>query len=310
MSVFSVVEVWGPRQGGYNELAQRDYTRGFQVRTTSQNDGVTVAGSAVDPNTGIAIPKVFSFYTDQNGNVDKGAFVRSVEPKQDQDDPYTWLVTVRYSSLIGRLNLGRHNDSAEAAQKGQTDQNPLNRPTVIRLQTQNGTRIVHYDLKGRLIANSAGQPLPSKQLDDSRLLLTFSKNLAASNFGQAGQYKDAVNSASFFGFGPDEVKCVAIEQQFNWENAQGYWKFDYSFLIRTETTPNATGWAIDEIIPDQGWYQLDANSKPQKINDNTGGTPSGPFPLDGNGKVAAVGKGANLAFTFYNRLDLNALGLP
>jgi hypothetical protein len=330
MAVTSVKEVWSERAGSYDERAAREYTRSFLVTINDAGEGVTVAGAAVDPVTGQQVPRIHDVYTDRRGNRDVGAVCRKLEVKQDQDDPFTWRVTANYSSTIfgGASNFGRRNDAPEQARDGNTNQNPLSRPTVVKWNSVPRQRYARFDMDGKPLVNSAGDFYPAHPLDDSQVRLTFSRNEASFNSQVAGSFKDAVNSQPFFGYAAGMVKVENIDAESAFENGVYYWKVGYAFHIRTETimliartvgspytvpTP-VVGWHIEEWLQDKGRRKLLADGTRDWITDGKGVATGDDTALDGAGHVLNTSTpGTPLfynQFRFYNLKDLNTLQLP
>jgi hypothetical protein len=135
--ILSVQEIWDPALGSdANQRALRGVLRTFRVRTTSKADGAALVQTAVDPNTGVSVPLLFSFYVDANGNPDVTLLATDIDAKL-HTDPTDWIVTVRYSNVV---------DNPEMAAQGFVQYHPLLRPAVPRWTIERPRRVAKFDL--------------------------------------------------------------------------------------------------------------------------------------------------------------------
>jgi hypothetical protein len=185
MAVTSVTEIWDSRDGSSDEMFVDTLTRQFRVRTDSMLDGPSTISVAN------GLPRRWDIYQDPNGFPDLFARCQKLAVKQT-DDPFTWIATATYTSK--RV----FKEEAKQAQKGgnQVDQNPLNRPPDISWSLTTYQRAVAFDASdGRPIMNSAADKFdPPIEIDDSRLVLVYSRNEATFTAQLALDYQDAVNS--------------------------------------------------------------------------------------------------------------------
>src|SRR5687767_9681775 len=93
MAVVSVNELPGV-EGGVNDKFETEYTRKFQVITSSPLDGPV----AVIAPTGI--PRIGDPYLTSTEQ-DLTAIAKEIRPKQDDDNPKRWEVTVTYGRSTG-----------------------------------------------------------------------------------------------------------------------------------------------------------------------------------------------------------------
>ena len=303
MAVVAVTEIWKGRQATRDMGNVREYTRTFLVQCTELTDGPFTVGNT--PVTGI--PPLYSSYVDLSGAVDLGALVVKYRPRQ-MEEPLYWEVEVQYSSDVTRFQSPRQmgqsgrSGKAEQAAKGQQDQNPLNRPPVIKIGDAKFQKpcwsAINLAWSGTIpppklllnagsnqpvrIANSAGSAYdPIPEIDDSRLRVTIDRNEAIANFAQIAQYKDATNADTFWGMGPGCVK-VGITCESAFENNLFYWKKTYTLDFRPET------WCT--VLLDQGMTQLsyDQNPRQTPIKDHKTGAYYGKeLALNGFGQPLA-----------------------
>ncbi|WP_254509892.1 hypothetical protein [Anatilimnocola floriformis] len=257
MSIVSVREVGGGREGSVNEKGERRYTRVFQVITDSALDGPLLVRTAP------GIPGRGNIYATAT-EFDPGAKVKTITPSQS-DNPKIWEVRVEYDSVT--------EDEPE---------NPLERPPEVSWSAAPYSRVAWKDNDGKAIVNSAGHYFdPPLEVDDSRPVLSVTRNEAAFNPSLAIDYQDAVNSDGFLGFSPGQAKVAKIDASSATENDIFYWKVSYEFHFRRE------GWELSVL--DQGRYEK-IGGKPVPIpefdvagNEIPGSQVTDPVPLNGAG---------------------------
>src|SRR5262249_46326548 len=136
---------------------------------------------------------------------DLGALCNSVTCEQNDDAPRRWVVTCEYGP--------------PTVEQGQQQENPLLRPAVLTWGFTQNSRAVWKDVNGTPIQNSAGDAFdPPPEIDDSRPVLTVTRNEAGFNPAIAIQYQDAVNSDQFLGFNAGVVKINGISSTSQSEN--------------------------------------------------------------------------------------------
>lgn len=228
MAVLSVNKMRSGRAGSVDETDVRRYTELYIVRTDDRNDDVTVVGGHPD------IPKLFAIYP-----FDAAAGVVLISPKQHDDSPFVWEVTVEYSTEFEERN-----------------EDPLLRPAEIFWGTAKFTAIAERDIDGNAVTNSAMVYFdPPIEKDDSRPVLTIVRNQAQYSVGLAVEYQDAVNEDPFFGFSPGVVKMESITARTVTENKKRFWEVAYEFHMRRE------GWTVHVL--DQG--RQDINGRPLRM---------------------------------------------
>jgi hypothetical protein len=228
MAVVSAVETWSGREASRDASNVREYKRTFLVTCSSMKDGPFTVGT---PFTGI--PTLFSYYVDQAGAIDLGARVHKYAVRQRAEDPFTWEVDVLYTSAVGKRpppGSGR-SGKAEQADKGGVDDNPLNRPAVVRFQAQKFDKAFKFDKNGWPLRNFAGTPFQAQVIDDTRTIITIDLNRPALDRSMVDQYQDALNSDNWWGYLPKTCKMSAtVESAF--ENGVLYWKYSLTIERR------------------------------------------------------------------------------
>jgi hypothetical protein len=204
------------------------------------------------------------------GNADPGALAKEITARQAGDDePFTWIVEVRYSTNIEQPDYG--------------NLNPLLRPPEVSWGIAKFTRPLWKDKDGNAITNSAKEYFdPPLETEDFRITLTIERNEASYSADTTLKYVMSVNEKPFFGAAAETVKCVGIRGQRAFEKATLYWKVTYEFEVREEK------W--DAVVIDQGYSELkDGVAVP--IRDRRTGTAFGsPQRLDGTGKPLTPGQ--------------------
>lgn len=205
MSVVSVKELY-TRTSEINEKGQRSYTRTFQVITDDQWTGPAVVREAV----GIAVGDTYLTSTEY----DDYAYCLSKSASCTAEDGKQWTVTVAYGP------------------PPETDsQNPLNDPPEITWSFSQFQRPAEQTRNGEAIVNVCGDPFANEiSRDDSRPILSITRNEAFFSAALAYLYRDCVNSDSFMGAsaGQAKVSNISSTRQFN-PNFGFYWKTSYEF---------------------------------------------------------------------------------
>jgi hypothetical protein len=287
--ILSVNEIWDGRQGSVDTKNVRNYTRTFRVITDSMVDGPFQVTDIPPP-----FPSIFSFYSDPAGGIDLGAFCTKITPRQT-DEPFVWIVTCEFSSKV---------DNPEQAQAGDTDKDPLTRPSVVKWSMAKFQRVLDRDVNDDPIVNSAGERFdPPIEIDDSRPVLSITRNEPTIDPANIVAYQDAVNTDTFFGCDPGTAKIDSIEAESAFENGTFYWKVSYTIHFRRE------GWDVQPL--DQGYHHLIAGVPTVNRDPQSGNPYPAPRLLDGSGNL--LGTGADpvfLDFEAYKEMPFAPLALP
>lgn len=302
MAVVSAEETWEGRDGtesldGRGVLV-RTYKRVWRVLT---DDALT---GQLEVINAVGVPAMWAIYaTDEE--TDLGARVVERMPKQDTDDPWLWLVEVKYSS--------KWQDEAAAVA------NPLERPSKISWQSVDFQEAVEVDEEGTSIINSAYEPYDPPVLRDAgRLTCAITKNLSEFDpVFYAGYLKPAKasNDGTFLGFEAGQVKILKVscgEQQY--ENEVSYYPVRIEFDVLTgywdEEEEELLTW--DRYLLDQGYSTINLDTLKQQPILEAGQPVAKPRLLDGEGQLldASADPAWFLGpFVLHPRKDFDALDI-
>ena len=234
-----------------NTKGARTYQRKFKLRTTSQADGPFAVGSNGSlPIIGNAHPE------------DANAFCISLQV--ENTNPWAgWTVTANYSD------------------ERTIDDTPTDDAASISWGSEQFQKPAVFDLSGKLIVNSAGDPFdPPAMMDDSRRVVTVEKNLAVVP-SWILDYQDAVNSDVFsvdgisIGIGKAKMQNVTVSPR---QRRNGTTFRTVTFTIHLQRD----GWLLD--ILDAGFREKVSGGRRNIKNNGDGEAPTAPVPLDGNGQ--------------------------
>lgn len=286
MAVTRVAET--SRSGGVDREWKRSYRRTFVVEVDSPYDGaVTVIGS---------LPvQLGNYYLVVDGlgaavEHDFGSFVCDVQARQVSRDGLKWEAEVSYQPYNPLF----------------FPKNPLDHPPKISWGGSKFEKAIDQDINGDAILNSAGDYFdPPVTVDDSRITLRIQRNEARYDPAIAAQFKDAINSDTFYGQQPGTWKSAlpTADLQFNVDSgtADGfYYEVTYEFEFRPE------GWKRE--ILDQGLKVITGGVQ---VPASEGGKDvTSPILLDGTGVALAVDADpVFLSFDVYNEIAFSQLNL-
>lgn len=298
MAVIRVKETWDSRSGSEDDMGEREYVRTFRVVT---DDPLT---SSLSVRYATGIPARFDPYQDADGNIDAGSFVKEIRESQDQDNPFTWLVSVTYSSKLEQPEYG--------------DEDPLARPAEISRGTIKFLVPATTDRDGNAIVNSANQAFdPPIEREEYRRTLRVVKNLITYD-DTWEEYLDAVNDKAWFGFEAGEAKLVNLtavrkyekgleyqEVTFEIEGAPPFTRFDA--LLIGDPRPVSTERTWTKHVLDQGYRDIDD----KVFRDKESGQPKAtPTLLDGEGAALVLGVDRPVFLDFDLNPDMNFDLLP
>lgn len=234
-----------------NTKGARTYVRKFKLRTTSQTDGPFAVGSNASlPIIGNAHPE------------DANAFCIGLQV--ENTNPWAgWTVTANYSD------------------ERTIDDTPTDDAASISWGSEQFQKPAVFDLSGKLIVNSAGDPFdPPAMMDDSRRVVTVEKNLTVVP-SWILDYQDAVNSDVFsvdgisIGVGRAKMQNVTVSPR---QRRNGTTFRTVTFTIHLQRD----GWLLD--ILDAGFREKVSGGRRNIKNNGDGESPTAPVPLDGNGQ--------------------------
>lgn len=251
-----------------NAKGVRTYERRFKLETDSESDNEHTVGSHPSlPIIGNTHPS--------NAN----AFVVNI--RVENNNPWKgWVATVTYSD------------------ERQIDDNPVDDAAEINWGSEQFQKVAVTDRDGNLIVNSAGDLFdPPAMIDDSRRVVTVSKNLAAVP-SWILDYQDAINSDTFtidgisIGVGKAKMQAVTVGPKQRRNNTV-FRTVNFTIHLQRD------GWALD--ILDAGFNRLDP-LKPSGRSAITinGLAPSAPYPLNGAGIPIENPSPSNNVFLTFN----------
>jgi len=269
------------RTSELNEKGQRTYTRTFLVVTDDPDIGAGVVREAV----GIARGQTYETSTEY----DNFAFCKSISASCKDDDGKGWTVTVSYGP-------------PEAGQENPTE-NPLAAPASVAWSFAQFERPVDKTVDGEAIVNSAGDPFANEIMrDDSRPVFSYSRNEASFNASLAYSYRDTVNSDSFMGAGPGQVKVSNISGARQYDANYGYyWQVTYEFQFSAD--------GFEKKIVSAGLREKNDDGKLENILVQ-GKEINDPALLDKKGKKVPPGGPPHIhEFKVYNETSFSAFNI-
>jgi len=210
--------------------------------------------------------------------------VVNVRPRHYAGDPFRWEIDVDYSTI-----------NTDAQNPQNTATHPLDRPPDVAWDFIAGTQVVYEDANGDPITTSSKEFFdPPLEIEEYYPRLVIARNQLAYSPPVALEYTGAVNSDSFFGADPHQVRCAGItgRLQFEvWQKANiAFWNVVYEFHFRIAEH----GWK--KRLLDIGYYELDANGKQKHILDKQQAPVTSPVPLDGAGGQLTLGPNVKPVF--------------
>lgn len=285
------VEEAGSWSGTFGQKGLREIQRTFRVIASSPTDGPLTIRAA-----GPAINSTYS-----QGETDTELYLTQKEAKyrgiSTKGPEYWWDLTCTWTPQPGGSELNLH---------------PFDRRTILGGHMEHFERIVERDIDGNDCTNSARQYFdPPLQADDSRPVITMTRNEAAFPYTKMITYQDAVNSDGWLGFDPGVVKIFDIKptektEQVGAEGAEQeliFYEVTYEFHV------NWLGWQKEPL--DQGRYELSTGGGLVSIKEADGQTAvNDPVMLDGQGNARPEGPPVFLPYHVYRRVNFSALNLP
>lgn len=255
----------------------RTYSRAFHFSTSQDSEDAWDVGSHPDA------PVIGSTFRD--------AWCISSTP-QCVSGRFAWRIDAEYSS------------------EHEVTEDPTAEPARITVSTEQFQKPFVIDKFGNKVNNSAGDPFdPSVPIDDSRRIISVSKNLAA-HPSWILDYQDTVNSDSFtvrgitYAAGKGKLQRVSISDELS-RNGTTY------FVVQFEIHLQKNGWLVN--ILDAGFRERDYDGTLINIlNPGDNEEPSAPVPLDGAGhqlENPSFTNNVTLSFTAYDTAVFSALPL-
>lgn len=251
-----------------NSKGARTYTRKFRVLSNDKTDGPFEVGSTSGlPLIGSAHPE------------DANAFC--IELTVENTEPYAgWTVTANYSD------------------ERVIDDNPTDDAAEINWGSEQFQKVAVVDRDGNLIVNSAGDLFdPPAMIDDSRRVVTVSKNLATVP-SWILDYQDAINSDTFtidgisIGVGKAKMQAVTVGPKQR-RNSTVFRTVNFTIHLQRD------GWVLD--ILDAGFNRIPTGDTSNRVPITLDGVlPSAPYPLNGAGAPLKNPSPTNCVFRSFN----------
>lgn len=228
------------RGGSIDVDFKREYTVKYLVRTDDRSDGPATV------RTAFGIPNVGDLYTPGN-DFDPQAIVTNKRVSQG-GSPWEWEVDVTYST-----------DVKEEPEKPAS---PLDEPPRVSWGFQERRILVpgryqNPDSPSQTqdfqlgVTNSAGELYdPQPEMDISEPILTISKNVATISPSQFFSIANCVNSDTFYGSNPRQLRLRAPTAESAYDKTIGtYWQVTYGFAYKWDT------WDI-QVLNQGTFYKL------------------------------------------------------
>jgi hypothetical protein len=230
-----------------NTKGQRSYTRTFKLTTSAKTERAFHVGSHA------SLPVIGEVHPD-----DAGAWCTTLQV--DPSDPWKgWTVTAEYST------------------ERELAEDPTNDPAEITWGYEQFQKPAVTNYAGQAILNSAGDPFdPPIMIDDSRPVVTISKNLASVPVW-VFTYQDAINLGSFTVDGitvdaglakMQDIKIVRRQSR----NGTSYRTVTFSIHLQKQ------GWSSKQL--DAGFRQIGYGGGRENIRNSVDDElPAAPVPI-------------------------------
>jgi len=301
--------------------AQRKYVNTLRVITNSQYVGPIQVQQAI-LGLGCVQGATYRFPLPELNNsdggtpttpteIDTGSFAQSISIHQDQDDAKQWLVVISYSSYDINHEWGNSNVANGSI-------NPLETAPEVHWTSAKYEAYYTMDVNGLPYRNTVGDPFdPVPPTEETRQVLSFVRNESEYNETWAQAYRDSVNSDTFLGYAPNQVKCKDIQGQRIYGPDYGYyWRVSYEFEFRVgyPLVPNnpdqgTTGWTT--LILNAGLRQFPGGVGAKAQITLNGALVTSPVPLTQAGAVLPDGGTPYyLQFNQYSPMPFAFLNIP
>lgn len=277
------------RSGSTDKDFARTYTRKFIIEVDDPNVGVVAVRAALFFALKIGVGFIYEIgHWDAVANTGDpfyeydGSVCVGLSFQQDEIDGLQWAAVATFGPFDPRLNGG----------------GPLGQKQLMNWDAEQFEQIVDEDIDGNAIVNSAGDYFdPPVTGDQSRPILTITRNQKFFDPSVAETYADTVNSAPFYGRPPRTMKMAApvarqLYSPLVYEDGY-YWEVTYTF--------HGNRYTWDKILLDQGMRQKAGGAREQVIVD--GAPVSSPVLLSGGTALAPGGEPEFLAFQIYPGVD-------
>jgi len=246
------------------------------------------------------IPQLYSLHPEYGGSICKKISIK----QHDDEESIIFDVVAEYDDKF---------DGADPEKP--TDNNPLNRPTIISGGSNEHDEIVVIDVNGVPVQNKAKDSFdPPLTRKGGALRFSMTKNYPTLDLAYIRSYKNAINSDSWFGQAAQTVRIANITFSRQIEDMQVsdtvtvkvvYWTYTFEFEIADAGLGDGT-WR--KYVLNQGYRYL-SGSDLIPITGKDGLPVSKPVNLDSSGGVGSPASPVWLTFDVYRQLPFAALNL-
>ncbi len=285
MAVTQIKEIASGRTGEEDTSSRinglRTYKRVFRIKTDDANDAAFTVRAALQAHTGATPADPFP--------EDSTAYPTKYSEMQEHDMK-VWLAEISY-----------------------TNDNPLDEPVDLKTGGQLFQRVMIFDANGDPVMNTAGFPLinPPVEFDDSRGLITFTKNVASPP-AWVYSLNCTLNEDAFAIYGGAlTIGARTAKLREPPEISGPHYRNGVVFYTVSGTIEvSNAGWDAKQL--NAGWHQVDPNDSNKRITirSSDGTEPQEPWPLDADGYAIAnpsISNVVTLTFVRYLDADWTAL---
>jgi hypothetical protein len=276
VAILKVSLINAGRSGEGKRDRNHTYTVVFEVLVSSSRDGVGTVGLATDPNTGVAIPGLYSQYLAyENGFSDPWALCTKVDPVVGSDWQ-KWIVTCTFETNF----------------QSQQQDNPSDDPTLPWIEIETERRAVTKTWDKIDVKNSAGQLMAGRERDFDMTSYCFLRNELSNN--PWGFYSNCVNSDTCLNFPPNTLRCKILADKPQRRNDYVFWPTTYKLKY------DPAGWNKD--VADSGTAVVLSDGTLGAPKDGDGNPLDLPVLLDGLGHVLPA-SGPFSAVVYYSNFN-------
>lgn len=275
--------------GGITRAGHRYYDAVWKVRTDSRTDGlVTVLLDSALP--------VYLYPFVWVSEWDYGAFRKEISGQLTSEEGTLklWTVTLHYDS--------------EPLPEGRHDSNRRDDPRLWPIDISGDFLVqqvpLEKDRTGAAVTNSAGDLFEGRTRDASFPTLVLTKNYSDIDLDYVAQYRDSVNTETFFGLIARKWKLGRVAwQQLRHGLAMTYYRVTFEFSANYDT------W--DFVNADRGYWYKDGSNRRRFTDDVDGVTLTGQGCLNGSGaKLAVAGTIVDITDRVYPERAYSGLRIP
>ena len=231
---------------------------------------------------------------------DPGARLKGVTAAIDPERRSPWYYTV---------NVTYSTETPTATQQNIQYWNPLDDEPDIEIDGEPLLYPVWKDLDGKMIANTANQPITDVNEERNIEVITINRNEPILNTSRDRYYRGTVNAYAYAGAARGTLKITRIRATREYRNEFKFYKYYY------EIRYNEKGWQPE--ILNAGVKQLTGSGTSLRYidcKDSDSMPVSSPVPLDVNGRQLPQsllpGSANFLKFKTIRETDFSALGFP